>query len=120
MPLHTQVIRDGLVVALERGWGWFHVECMLLAARLDSGEGPEGEDSTPGTILGLELAAKVEADRSVPCLMTSELAREFVSFNGNPLGSRGVYRLKQAWTFEDEADGEIFSLLAGDELHMYR
>lgn len=115
MGLNAAVFRDGEPLAVH--WGLFHTACMALASTLDSGIGPE-PNCSPVAMLGRELALLVRADRNTPIMVTPELIRKYVSYTKSPMG-KGVYRLKRTWTFQDPDDGEIFPLLAGDELHMY-
>jgi hypothetical protein len=114
MPLNTEITRDGK--ALEIHWGHFHVAAMVLAATMDSGEGPfapehcsrkgmygtDGPDDlmniSPAQVFGLV---------------------DYGAIGATPLNT-AAYTLREKYVFQDTSDGEIFTLLPGDVLSMYR
>jgi hypothetical protein len=116
MPLNTRIIRDGEPLKLPNGWGGFHIAAMVVAAALDSGQGPwkentmtgiYGDDAKPGDLIGI----------------SHKDTFSLVSYGvlaSTPL-NEGSYTLKNGpYNFLDKTDGEEFTLLEGDELHAYR
>jgi hypothetical protein len=113
MPLHTQVIRDGESVKIP--WGDFHVAAMALAAAFDAKEGPLGD-------MTKIYADELHVHPHMPYPITRGVAFMVTTYGAlaqTPLNA-GSYVLKHGHSFIDLVDGEIFELLPGDELIMYR
>lgn len=111
MPLGTQIIRKGKLLAVR--WGEFHVAAMTYAAAIDSKEGElyeamlaHNEVPEPGE--GMELPPKVVFGTVMYHVIAA-----------TPLNG-GSYTLKGEYAFRDPTDGEEFVLLPGDVLHVWR
>ena len=115
MPLFTQIERDGNM--LELRWGEFHVACMKLAAWFDNKSDEEmkkvitGDENDPNeypeTPLGLG-SLDILSVVGYGVLSETELA------------SKGVQVLNKVHRFVDVEDNEVFELLPGDTLKMWR
>jgi hypothetical protein len=114
MPLNTAVIRDGEPLKIR--WGQFHVAAMVIACAVDSGKGPYLEN-TVEYVYGKPLEDLKEPMGINP----GEVFRlsMYAAIATTPLND-GNYVLKKDYAFGDPADGEIFTLKAGDELIAYR
>jgi hypothetical protein len=113
MPLNTQVIRDGESVKVR--WGDFHVAAMALAAAFDDKEGLLGD-------MTKIYADKLHTHPYMPYPISRSVAFWVTSYGAlaqTPL-NEGQYALKYDHSFIDLVDGEIFELLSGDKLIMYR
>lgn len=115
MPLITRVFRDGQPLQLR--WGGFHVAAMILASAMDSGRGAftdtRPEAIVPGWEPGDGILLTRETITPITIGIISYLSR-------SPMNDTGMYTLKAEYAFKDDADGEEFILLPGDELAAYR
>jgi hypothetical protein len=112
MPLHTQVRRNGEPLTIR--WGGFHVACMVLAAAVDSGQGP-WDVNTWEDITGLDIRDPVViTPRDVFAL------ENYGPVAATPLGHDSYVLKDGPYHFIDSTDGEEFDLLPGDELIAFR
>ena len=116
MPLNTQIIRDGEPLKMPNGWGGFHVAAMVIAASFDSGRGPYKDmESFKEEVEGLlEKQGAIGINQSdVWQLM------DYGTLSMTPL-NEGEWTMTREMRFQDNTDGEILELKAGDVLRAYR
>jgi len=113
MPLNTRIERDHSDLKLR--WSGFHVAAMVLAAALDSGQGPFPV-CTPEAVFG-EAYEPGDQIRLSPGDVFDLVDYSVIS--ATPLNA-AAYTLTRDWTFVDSTDGEELTLKAGDTLHAYR
>lgn len=114
MPLGTQIRRKGR--ALKVRWSQFHVAAMVYAAALDSKEGKLYEamvahDEVP-------TPEELKEGFSIPPGAVFHIV-SYPVIAATPLNS-GDYTLQGSFRFVDPTDGEVFDLLPGDVLSVWR
>lgn len=114
MPLNTQILRDGEIMKLR--WGGFHVAAMVMAASADSGEGPYKD--MPAFVKEARALMAKQGSIGVNPGDVFSLTNYYIIAE-TPLNS-GDYTLKEAWSFQDNVDGELLELKPGDVLKAYR
>jgi hypothetical protein len=115
MPLETQIIRDGS--PLQLSWGGFHVAAMVIAAAIDSGQGPFADNSLTG-IYGPDMTLTPDRILGISPRNVWEM-ESYPAIGSTPLSSDG-YELRADYRFGDVTDGEILELKKGDRLIAYR
>jgi len=115
MPLNTAIVRDGELVQLR--WGDFHRAAMIIAASVDSGQGPFRKN-TAEAVLGDAGYGTTEKPVGISGRISFTLVT-YPAMAATPMDSDG-YVLTHDFVFGDCMDGEIFELKAGDRLIAYR
>jgi len=117
MPLETRIVRDGAPLTMP--WGSFHVAAMIVAASIDSGQGPFDDNTVTG-VLKPDHEPIDYPDQPIP-LGPGDAFRlcDYAVIARTPLSYDG-YVLKAKHHFVDTSDEEDLVLLPGDKLVAYR